>query len=391
MPEQPTNRSALSLYLHIPFCERKCPYCDFYSVVEPAEVQKRFTVALIREIEQTAERFPPQTFQVDTIFFGGGTPTVLPLSEMEDIVRAVRTHFFISPGVEWTLEANPGTVDQTKFSHYRALGFNRLSLGVQSFHDEELRQLGRIHTASEAEKAIKRARQAGFDNLNLDLIFGLPGQSLERWVTSLRRALSFRPEHFSTYNLIYEANTPFGSWLKTGKIKPLDESVEWEMYRETEAILGAAGFRHYEISNFARPGRECRHNQAYWRGKSYLGFGPSAHSFHGNRRWWNVRDLGSYVENLEKGRQPVRGEEVLTPGQQRLEMIFLSLRQSRGLDLKAYRRRFGENFTEAFADALDRLRALEKETGPLLEKSADHLRLTLRGFWLSDSIFELFA
>ncbi len=391
MSRSSENRTALSLYFHIPFCERKCPYCDFYSVVESVDTQKRFVAALLREIELTAERFPGSDFQVVTIFFGGGTPTVLPISGTERIVQAIRKHFAVHPEAEWTLEANPGTVDRAKFAHYRSLGFNRLSLGVQSFHDPELRQLGRIHTAREAEQAIQKAREVGFENINVDLIFGLPGQTLESWKASLEKALSLHPEHISTYNLIYEPDTPFGTLLRAGKLTPLHESVEWGMYRETDAILQGVGFRHYEISNFARPGKECRHNRAYWQGKSYLGFGPSAHSFYANHRWWNARNLGAYMENLGKSRFPPGEEETLTPNQRRLERIFLSLRQAEGLELETYERSFGENFARSFAGALTKLRTLEKETGPLLEESSGHLRLTLRGFWLSDSIFELFA
>jgi oxygen-independent coproporphyrinogen-3 oxidase len=390
MSEFSQNRQPVGLYVHIPFCEKKCPYCDFYSVVETEEVQKQFVRAAVREVALVAEQFPPDRFLVDTLFFGGGTPTVLPASEMEHLLAVIDRHFALEAGGEWTVEANPGTVDQAKFHDLRALGFNRISLGVQSFQDSELRQLGRIHTVSQAEQALKLARKAGFENLNLDLIFGLPGQSIESWTKSLRRALAFRPEHISTYNLIYEPDTPFGRGVKTGTIRPLDETVEWDMYRETHTILTEASYQHYEISNFALPGRECRHNQGYWRGKSYLGFGPSAHSFHRNRRWWNGRNLQQYLENLKDGRLPVSEEEKLTREQQRLERIFLSLRQASGLDLVAYRQEFGADFRQTFASTLTRLKNLEKQTGPLLQESSNRLRLTLRGFWLSDSIFALF-
>ncbi len=381
----------LSLYFHIPFCERKCPYCDFYSVVDGKESQHRFVQALLREMEMRAERFSSSEFRVTTVFFGGGTPSVLPVPEMERLISAVRRYFSVSPEAEWTVEANPGTVDQAKFESYRALGFNRLSLGIQSFHDSELRRLGRIHTASEARAAVKLAQNVGFENINLDLIFGLPQQSVEDWEDSLKQALSLRPTHISTYNLIYEPETPFDKWRQTGKIRPLDETVEWEMYRRTDAVLTRAGYRHYEISNFSLPGKECRHNLTYWQGKSYWGFGPSAHSFHHNRRWWNVRSVSLYNEKTERGEEPTAGKEALTREQQRLEMIFLSLRQAEGLDLEAYRRKFGDDFRKSIGEVLQRFGALQKTTEPLFQETRHRLRLTLRGFWLSDAIFELFA
>ena len=381
---------SLSLYLHIPFCERKCPYCDFYSLTGSVDLQRQFVQALITEIEIVSAKFSQNSFKVETIFFGGGTPSVLPPDEIEKIGAALQKNFHISPEAEITIEANPGTIDQEKCQRYREIGFNRISLGVQSFRDKALRQLGRIHTAKEAEEAIETVRKAGCTNLSLDLIFGIPNQTPAQWEKSLRQAVKWHPDHISTYNLIYESGTPFWKWRRSRNLKPLDELIEWEMYQTAIRMLEANGYSQYEISNFCLPGKTCRHNQNYWNGTFYFGFGPSAHSYHSNERWWNIKNLGHYINSLKNNKMPISGKEILSRDQQKLEMIFLSLRQKRGLSLTEYQIRFGSHFLEEFADALQTVQNLEKETGHLLILNRDHIYFTTKGFWMSDSIFELF-
>ncbi|NOY77138.1 MAG: radical SAM family heme chaperone HemW [Calditrichaeota bacterium] len=380
----------LSLYIHIPFCERKCPYCDFYSLTGSAGLQRQFVRALLIEIDRVSAHFSETPPLVETLFFGGGTPSLLPTDALEDIFRSLRSRFQLAPAAEITIEANPGTVDQGKFEAYFSMGFNRISLGVQSFRDEELRQLGRIHTAAEAETAIQSARKAGFSNISLDLIFGIPGQTLSHWQENLEKVLRWQPAHISTYNLIYEANTPFGRARETGTIKPLDEQIEWDMYRLTVETLQANGYSQYEISNFSLPGKACRHNQNYWNGTAYLGMGPSAHSFQGKKRWWNVRDVTAYISRLQEKKLPIDGQESLSSQQRKMEFIFLSLRQKRGLSLSAYRDQFGTNFLEEFSHSIDIIRKTEEKTGPLLVLQNDRLFFTTKGFWLSDSLFEWF-
>ena len=380
----------ISLYIHIPFCERKCPYCDFYSLTGSPALQQQFVRALLIEIELVSERFSETPPLVKTIFFGGGTPSILPTDELGKIVQSLYSRFQIAPNAEITIEANPGTVDQGKFEDYFSMGFNRISLGIQSFSDEELRRLGRIHSAAEAEAAIRSSQKAGFTNISLDLIFGIPGQTETHWQKNLEKAIHWQPTHISAYNLIYEADTPFWRWRESGIIRPLDEQIEWNMYRSTVETLQASGYEHYEISNFSLPGKACRHNQNYWNGTTYLGMGPSAHSFRREKRWWNVRDVNAYISHLGDKKMPIGGKEILTPQQQKMEFIFLSLRQKRGISLIAYREKFGRNFLEEFSHSLEIIRKTEERTGPLLVLQNDQLFFTTKGFWLSDSLLEWF-
>ncbi len=380
----------ISLYIHIPFCERKCPYCDFYSLTASVDLQRQFVRSLLIEIELVSTQFPNETPLVETVFFGGGTPSLLPTDELEKILRSLYSRFKIAPNAEITIEANPGTVDQGKFEAYFSMGFNRISLGIQSFRDDELRRLGRIHSAAEAEAAIRSARKAGFTNISLDLIFGIPDQTETQWQESLEKALHWQPVHISTYNLIYEADTPFWRWRESGKMRPLDEQVEWDMYCSTVETLQASGYEHYEISNFSLPGKACRHNQNYWNGTAYLGMGPSAHSFRGEKRWWNVRDVNAYISGLRDKKLPVGGKEILTLQQRKMEFVFLSLRQQRGISLTAYRQKFGGNFLEEFSHSLEIIRRTEEKTGSLLVLQNDRLFFTTKGFWLSDSLLEWF-
>jgi oxygen-independent coproporphyrinogen-3 oxidase len=374
-----------SLYFHIPFCERKCLYCDFFSV-ETSDAWEDFIAALLREI--TAWREHGKREVVETLFFGGGTPSLLSAPQLERILGAVHAVFSIATDAEITLEANPGTVDMEKLRAFRSLGVNRISFGVQSFNDDELRFLGRIHTRSQALAVLEEARAAGFDNLSLDLIYSLPGHTPQQWEATLRTALALQPAHLSAYSLIVEEGTPLAQMVKNGRVAPNSAETDAVLYELTMACLEREGYEHYEVSNYARPGFRCRHNFAYWSHKNYLGFGPSGHSFwhtpdwREGRRWWNIADVRTYCEMLHQGKLPVASEERLAGVDLINERIFLGLRTD-GLRMGALQ----EDFRFAFHGRQQKLvHALIEEGLAVSEKGT--LRLTPRGYLLCDEIGE---
>jgi oxygen-independent coproporphyrinogen-3 oxidase len=371
------------LYVHVPFCERKCSYCDFYSVENRSDVEE-FLSAIGEEIRTSTER--GRGMHVDTVYVGGGTPSVLTFPQMQRIADALERWYTIDPHAEFTIEVNPGTVTREYLSGLRLLGCNRLSIGIQSFDDGELAFLGRIHTADEARRCVADARAAGFENLSLDLITALPGQTVESCVRSLEEAVALQPEHISAYTLIIEEHTPLFDRVKEGRVIPQDDARETEFYETTMTVLERAGFEHYEVSNFARPGRRSRHNSAYWNHTSYFGFGPSAHSFlwkGGNaeaRRWGNVRSIGTYCERLHGGRSPADQEETLTPGQLFDEAVFLGLR-SDGVDIGILEGLRVGGLTHGQHETLREV----CEAG-LAFRDGARVRLTPKGFVLCDEI-----
>lgn len=318
--------------------------------------------------------------QFETIFFGGGTPSLLDPEAIRELLSLLKETFTVDPGAEITMEANPGTVDLRKLTGYREAGVNRMSFGVQSFHDDDLRFLTRIHSSSQAEEAIRLAGDAGFDNINLDLIFALPNQTRERWSENLRRAVEFGTSHISAYSLIVERNTPLARMVESKQVAPLPVDDEADMYAFTMEYLRLAGFEHYEVSNYARAGYRSRHNCNYWNHANYLGFGPSAHSFWNNRRWWNIANIQSYVDKASSGVMPVVGEEFLTPEQLYDETIMLGLR-SGGVDLDDVRKKFEVDLLGSQTSAL---KALVDEHLAVVVGSK--LRLTEKGFLLCDEI-----
>ncbi|HMD13711.1 MAG TPA: radical SAM family heme chaperone HemW, partial [Bacteroidota bacterium] len=317
------------LYIHIPFCEHKCIYCDFYSI-ESLDAKNDFLQALRSEIDMYASTFPNERFE--TIFFGGGTPSLLAPEEIAGLLRHLADTFTVQPDAEVTLETNPGTVDQKKLEGFRNAGINRLSFGVQSFFDNDLKFLTRIHSADQARQAVRFARKAGFGNINLDLIFALPNQTMSRWEQNLHFVLELEPQHISAYSLIVERGTPLFRMVEAKIVSPQPVETEAAMYEITMKNLHDAGFEHYEVSNYAQPGFRSRHNCTYWDHSHYVGFGPSAHSFVRGKRWWNVSNIRTYCEKLEQNRNPVSGSELLTPSQLYDEAIMLGLR-SNGIDL----------------------------------------------------------
>jgi len=374
-----------SLYLHIPFCEHKCIYCDFYSVVPRKPAQRMegetemFLRALMREID-LRETDPYKTLEYETVFFGGGTPSLLAPSEVENIVRRLRSSFSIQRDAEITLETNPGTVDFNKLRQYREAGITRLSIGVQSFHDDDLKFLTRIHTSHQAEECVKESFRAGFIDVGIDLIFALPSQTASRWLATVERAVALQPTHISCYSLIVEPATPLHHLIESGQVQPISAAADAELYDLTMDTLTSAGYEQYEISNFALPGYRCRHNQNYWNHSNYLGFGPSAHSFWNGKRWWNVSDLATYRESLESGHMPIGGEELLTRNQILEEDLYLGLR-SDGIDLGIFEQKHGQAVLERLSPAIQSLRE-EK----MMTVEGGRIRLTPRGYALCDEI-----
>jgi len=377
-----------SLYLHIPFCEHKCIYCDFYSIApqetgENDDLVQRFLSALDREI---ALRGQEKEFQgtYETIFFGGGTPSLLSPKAVGTILNRLSGSFSISDNAEITLETNPGTVDRAKLRDFKLAGINRISFGIQSFHEKDLRLLTRIHSADEARDGVRNAFNAGFDNVSLDLIFALPGQTLELWKSNLAQALALDPTHISCYSLIVEPNTPLYRMVEAKQVTPLPVDEDAQMYEETMAFLAEAGYEQYEISNFAKPGFKCRHNLAYWSHRNYVSFGPSAHSFWNGKRWWNLSNVVGYTESLSKGHFPIAGEETLTRQQWFDETVYLGLR-SEGIHLSLFEQRMQRNLLKEFKSTIDGLL-----TEDLARIEEDRLRLTAKGYLLCDEICQSF-
>lgn len=320
-------------YIHIPFCRSKCPYCDFFSIASSSLIP-RWLESLKKEISLYRERFS----SFDTFYLGGGTPSILDVSTIGEILGCIKTNYRITEGAEITIEVNPGDLNSKKIAEIKSLGINRINVGVQSFHDDELFFLGRGHRAVDSEKVLNKLRKTGFDNIGIDLIYGLRDQSLEGWRKTLKRAVSFNPEHISCYQLTIEGKTVFNVMKAKGELKELPEELASRFFLETSDFLEHKGYIHYEVSNFAKSLElRSRHNMKYWHRIPYLGLGPSAHSFDGKKRWWNYRSVKKYCASLEYGEQPVEDFEILTEEQETLEKISLGLRTAEGIiidDLK---------------------------------------------------------
>jgi oxygen-independent coproporphyrinogen-3 oxidase len=367
------------LYVHIPFCARICPYCAFYKDLLDRSQTSRFCEALLRELElnesprQTGDR--RSLLRPFTIYFGGGTPTALNIAQLELLLRGFHERLELSQLVEWTIEANPGSVSARKAALLKKFGVNRISLGVQSWDDELLRLLGREHNAQQAEESFRILRDAGFTNVNVDLMFGLPGQTVDQWRATLEKTIALEPEHVSTYCLTYEEDTEFFLRHARGEFRQ-DEDTDAEFFEMTMAILEDAGYEHYEISNYARPGFESVHNRAYWLGEDYLGIGPSAVSTIGMQRLQNVCDYRAYIERVLSGQSPSASSENLTDEMRRSERIALSLRTRCGVP--------GSEL-KGFAQQTDEFIGLG-----LLRQSNGNFVLTRKGKALADSVAEAF-
>jgi oxygen-independent coproporphyrinogen-3 oxidase len=374
-----------SLYLHIPFCHTRCHYCDFNTYAGMLPLREPYVRAMLTEIAMagTFAQLPDGSPRRSrTIFFGGGTPSLLSVSQISRILHACHRNFAVDEDAEITLEANPATLNQEQLAGLRAAGINRLSMGAQSFDAELLKTLGRIHSPKDITQAVRNARSAGFTSINVDFMFGLPGQTMRHWRETLDRALDMHIEHLSLYSLIIEEGTPFFNWTREGRITPGDDDLCADMYECADERLQAAGYVNYEISNWSLPGHQSRHNLTYWHNLPYLGMGAGAYSSFGGRRFSDVRDPQEYVRLLAAHQWPEAESETIDRQLAMSETAFLALRTAQGLHLPTFAERFSESFTEFVGD---RLNAVE-EAG-LLESDHDWLRLSKRGRLLGNEVF----
>jgi putative oxygen-independent coproporphyrinogen III oxidase len=377
------------VYLHIPFCKSRCSYCDFATdVFKNEETVERYVKALCREISDFEDRRPKTVDQsskieIETIYFGGGTPSLLSPRHLEKILSEIHKKFDVEADSEVTMEMNPETMTQETVKAYRSLGVNRASFGAQTFDDTELRRLGRRHTAEDVRATIELLRAADFENVSFDLIAGLPRQNLRDWERNLDEALKLRPEHLSLYLLEVHEGTPLAEQIRSKRQPEPDEELAGEMYELMLEKVSEKGYAQYEISNFSLPGFESRHNLKYWLCEPVYAFGVSSHSFDGARRWANERDTFRYVKKIEAGESPVVFDEKTDPAS---EHIFLGLRLSRGVDLLEYKKLFEIDLRERYKADLQRL----KELG-LIEFAGNFLRLTRRGMIYSNEVFVVFV
>jgi len=385
-----SQQESFSLYLHIPYCIRKCPYCDFNVQVVRRIPEADYTTALIKELEVHALSECWRSRSLRSIFFGGGTPSVFAPQSIGKILEKAAALFSFEEGIEISLEANPDPADTKHFFGYRSCGVNRLSLGAQSFQPHLLRFLGRLHTADETREALRAILKAGFENFNVDLIYASPGQSLSDLSADLEETLSFHPPHLSAYGLTIEEKTIFYRQYRAGKISPLPEEEEVAMAELIEEALAGVGLERYEISNYARPGWQARHNVNYWQGGDYLGVGAGAHSHQriGDciaHRWQNERHPPRYMARIASEGRAVAEEERTDRHQTAAEFMFLGLRMTLGISVEEFSRRFGKNLAEFYPAIRDWL-----EDG-LMEENAERLRLTRRGLLVANSIFVNFV
>ncbi len=369
------------LYIHIPFCTRACPYCDFsFELLRDGRVDRLLT-ALEEEAGRRSRESPWSETVIDTVFLGGGTPTCLTGPQLERVFGMIHGRFRVDPHAEITVEANPETIRVSKLQRLRHLGVNRISIGVQSFSDDVLRNLGRSHTADQAESAIAHARDAGLERINIDLMFGVPGQAPQDWADTLDHAVRHDPDHVSIYGLTIEAGTEFARMEKEGLLDLPGEDRHVGYYYQALDRLTGAGYRHYEVSNLSKPGAECRHNLSCWNGGDYIGLGPSAHSHACGRRTANTRGLAGYLSAVEERGEAVDMDETLSVDERIHEYILLGLRSIEGMDTRAFRDRYGD---EAMWRRKTAIRTLAGEG--LLAERGSRLCLTRKGLALADSV-----
>lgn len=371
-----------SIYIHIPFCVKKCFYCDFYS-----ETQLSLIPAYIRSLQKEIKQRSCSKAKINTIYFGGGTPSLIPVKDIDNILQTIGSFFSLSRNIEITLEVNPGTIDLDYLSQLNKAGINRLSIGVQSFNDDKLKFLGRIHSASQAKKTIENAVNAGFDNISMDLIYGLPFETKDLLLEDLSNAVKMSPSHMSCYMLTIEHGTPLSEQLKKGLFAPPGSGMMSDLFKTTSQFLTRSGYEHYEISSFAKGFKNrSGHNSKYWDMVPYYGFGAAAHSYDGNTRSWNYPDIDTYIKKLDSGRLPVHDRETLTSEQKMTEMIMLQLRTLEGLDMKKFQSLFHLSFQAMFNDILQQL--IKDSLGSFKDEM---FSLTLEGRVRLNHIVEVFA
>ena len=375
MEQQP-----LGLYIHIPYCIHKCGYCDFNSHPIKQDEMNHYIDALVAEMKHYAKTYS-NTNIIRTIFLGGGTPTTLTVNQLERILKECVSEFTVASDAEITIEANPATIDIEQLKSIRQTGYNRISIGVQSFDKAELKLLDRAHGPEEIHSTVDRARKAGFDNLSLDLMFAVPNQSFSSWESNLNKALEKNPEHLSTYNLTIEQGTAFSKLQSNGKLIMPDDDHQLELYKRTIERLTKKGFHHYEISNFAHRGKECKHNITYWENKNTLGLGAGASSYMNGTRFKNINLPAHYIRQVKEKKIAVEHSETLEPRQAMGETIMLGLRLLQGISIHQFEKRFQISFINLFRNIISALK--EKEL-VIIEK--DYLRLSQKGLFWADSV-----
>ncbi|MDD4924338.1 MAG: radical SAM family heme chaperone HemW [Dehalococcoidales bacterium] len=368
----------MAIYIHVPFCRRKCKYCSFISFDSRTNDIPGYIDLLKKELELRSV-----DCNIDTVYFGGGTPSLLTAEQLNGILSVIGKKYRMADNAEITIEANPGTVDFKYLADIKTAGINRLSIGIQSFNDDELTMLGRIHTRKEAVNAIEDAREAGVDNLNIDLIYGLPGQSIDDWKENLLTAIGFNPGHLSLYALTLEPEESLFKEIESGKLPDISAGTAASQYELAEELLQKHGYVHYEISNWAQPGRECRHNLVYWQGSEYLGIGVAAHSYIGKRRSSNTEDLDKYINALSHNVLPPQDvDEIIIPELEIAESIILGLRLYSGISIKDFEKRFGIDIMKRFGRQIEELINFD-----LIENDKTVIRLTPRGRLLGNEVF----
>ncbi len=372
------HKTPTSVYIHIPFCATKCYYCAFNTYTFHKEQAKAYLAALRTEIALYASETDP----LQTIFIGGGTPSILSTDALTQLFTDVHRHFQITPDAEITVECNPGTVDNEKLNVMKDNGVNRLSFGLQAMQDETLKQLGRIHSVAEFLQSYRLARDSGFENINIDLIFALPDQTMDAWHHTLNAVISLKPAHISAYNLVMEETTPFYEWWQAGELHLPSEDTEADMFQYTIETLTAHGYTHYEICNFARPDHYAKHNLVYWNNQPCIGLGAGASGYVNGTRYRNIRGIAPYIDKLAERNKPIADTERLTGDAEKAEVLMLALRKREGISLGVYQNRFGEKIEVAFGSILKKWMDLG-----LLERTATHLRLTPRGLFLANEVF----
>ena len=369
-----------ALYVHIPFCDHKCIYCDFYSIITSDNIRP-FLDSIKKEIKFYSDLYSEDR-KYTSVFFGGGTPSLMEPEYLAEILDCLKTNFSVGSDAEVTMETNPGTVDKNKLKAFRENGINRISIGIQSFDEQELKFLTRIHDKKTAIETVNNAKEIGFDNISIDLIFNLPGQTKTKWKENLEIALSLPIRHLSAYSLILERGTILNKMVLDKKVIMQDEDYDADLYEMTIDFMEGNGFFQYEVSNFTKAGYQCRHNYAYWRYRDYLSFGTSAHSFVNGKRWWNFSSLKKYISEIEKNGFAVAGSEEISEEQKFNEFVMLALRSS-GLEFKEFRNRFGENWIN---EKYDYFRTLMDKNLVLLNDQ--QISLTKKGYAICDEILK---
>lgn len=370
----------LGLYIHVPFCAQKCNYCDFNSFKIKGNDKQDYLYSIEKEMELYTEEFKDKQF--DSVFFGGGTPSILNIYELKRLLDSTFKYFNIKENAEISMECNPGTINKEKLIHMKKLGINRLSIGLQATQNHHLKYIGRIHSYEEFEKNYLEAREVGFDNINIDLMYALPNHKEEEWKLSLDKVISLNPEHISAYSLILEEGTKLYEMYDNDEFKLLDEDTDIKMYNYTINKLKENGYNQYEISNYSKKGKECKHNIIYWKCDNYLGLGPGASGYINNIRYSNIGNLDEYNSRVSQNIKPIEEEIILSEKDKIEEFIFMGLRMNEGINLNIFKERFNTKFEDLYKETMDKLIA-----DKLMELHKDNLRLTQKGREISNTVF----